>query len=154
MVVVYLLHMQGHTRDCTWKQSDPIGPMGSRLTVSRGWENTWFHQNPVTGFLEKFHELAKQWNVTNWGQEMADQETGLGRGAFPTTEGSGSTYLAKTKWKWSRSVVPTLYDPMVCSLHQAPPSMGFSRQEYWSELPFCAPGNLLDPGIEPRSPAL
>ena len=32
--------------------------------------------------------------------------------------------------------------------------MGFSRQEYWSELPFSSPGDLPDPGIEPRSPAL
>ena len=37
---------------------------------------------------------------------------------------------------------------------QAPPSMGFSRQEYWSGLPFPSPGDLPDPGIEPRSPAL
>ena len=38
--------------------------------------------------------------------------------------------------------------------HQAPPSMGFSRQEYWSGLPFPTPGDLPDPGIEPESPAL
>ena len=38
--------------------------------------------------------------------------------------------------------------------HQAPLSMGFSRQEYWSGLPFPSPGDLLDPGIEPRSLAL
>ena len=38
--------------------------------------------------------------------------------------------------------------------HQAPLSMGFSRQEYWSGLPFPSPGDLPDPGIEPRSPAL
>ena len=38
--------------------------------------------------------------------------------------------------------------------HQAPPSMGFSRQEYWSGLPFSSPGDLPNPGIEPRSPAL
>ena len=38
--------------------------------------------------------------------------------------------------------------------HQAPPSMGFSRQEYWSGLPFPSPGDLPDPGIEPRSSAL
>ena len=37
---------------------------------------------------------------------------------------------------------------------QAPLSMGFSRQEYWSGLPFPSPGDLRDPGIEPRSPAL
>ena len=38
--------------------------------------------------------------------------------------------------------------------HQAPLSMGFSRQKYWSELPFPSPGDLPDPGIESRSPAL
>ena len=38
--------------------------------------------------------------------------------------------------------------------HQAPLSMGFSRQECWSGLPFPPPGDLPDPGIEPRSPAL
>ena len=37
---------------------------------------------------------------------------------------------------------------------QAPLSMGFSRQEYWSGLPFPSPGDLLDPGIKPTSPAL
>ena len=37
---------------------------------------------------------------------------------------------------------------------QAPLSMGFSRQKYWSRLPFPSPGNLPNPGIEPRSPAL
>ena len=37
--------------------------------------------------------------------------------------------------------------------HQAPPSMGFSRQEYWSGLPFPSPGNLPNSGIEPGSPA-
>ena len=38
--------------------------------------------------------------------------------------------------------------------HQAPLSMGFSRQEYWSALLFPSPGDLPDPGIEPRSPTL
>ena len=37
---------------------------------------------------------------------------------------------------------------------QAPLSMGFSRQEHWSELPFPSPGYLPDPGIEPGSPVL
>ena len=36
--------------------------------------------------------------------------------------------------------------------YQAPPSMGFSRQEYWSGLPFPSPGDLSNPGIEPGSP--
>ena len=38
--------------------------------------------------------------------------------------------------------------------YQAPPSMGFSRQEYWSGLPFPSLGDLPDPGIEPGSPAM
>ena len=38
--------------------------------------------------------------------------------------------------------------------HQAPLFTGFSRQEYWSGLPFFSPGNLPNPRIEPRSPEL
>ena len=38
--------------------------------------------------------------------------------------------------------------------YQPPPSMGFSRQEYWSGLPFPPPGDLSHPGIEPGSLAL
>ena len=38
--------------------------------------------------------------------------------------------------------------------YQAPQSIGFSRQEYWSGLPFPSPGDLPNPGVEPGSPAL
>ena len=38
--------------------------------------------------------------------------------------------------------------------YQAPPSVGFSRQEYWSGLPFPSPWDLPNPGIEPGFPAL
>ena len=44
-------------------------------------------------------------------------------------------------------------DPMTVA-RQAPLSMGFSRQEYWSELPISSPGDLPNPGIKPESPAL
>ena len=44
----------------------------------------------------------------------------------------------------------TLCDPWTIA-HQAPPSMGFSRQEYWNGLSFPSPGDLLDPGIKPVS---
>ena len=57
-----------------------------------------------------------------------------------------------------------LFNPLVTSdsfvtlwataAHEAPLSMGFSRQEYWSGLPCPSPGDLPDPGIEPASPAL
>ena len=39
-------------------------------------------------------------------------------------------------------------------VYQAPPSMGFFREEYWSGLPFPSPVDLPDPGIEPESPVL
>ena len=48
---------------------------------------------------------------------------------------------------------PTLCDPVAIAL-QAPLSMGFSREEYWSELPCLPPGDLPDPGNEPTSRAL
>ena len=48
---------------------------------------------------------------------------------------------------------PTHSDPRTAA-YQAPPSMGFSRQEYWIGLPFPSPGDLPYPGIKPRSPAL
>ena len=48
---------------------------------------------------------------------------------------------------------PTLAIPWTAAC-QAPLSMGFSRQEYWSGLPFPSPGDLSDPEIEPGSPAL
>ena len=48
---------------------------------------------------------------------------------------------------------PTLVIPWTVAC-QAPLSMGFSRQEYWSGLTFLSPGNIPDPGIESRSPAL
>ena len=53
----------------------------------------------------------------------------------------------------SRSVVSDSATPWAAA-RQAPLSMGFSRQEYWSGLPFGTPGDLLGPGIKPGSPML
>ena len=49
------------------------------------------------------------------------------------------------------SCVPIFATPWTVA-SQAPLSMEFSRQEYWSSLPYPAPGDLPDPRIEPRSP--
>ena len=62
-----------------------------------------------------------------------------------TTERYGGGLVAKS--------CLTLATPWTVA-HQAPLSMGFSRQKYWSGLPFPSPGDLPDLGIEPRSPAL
>ena len=53
----------------------------------------------------------------------------------------------------SLSRVPLFVTPWTV-IYQTPPSMGFSRQEYWNGLPFPSPGDLPDPGTEPGSPAL
>ena len=58
-------------------------------------------------------------------------------------------------WKIYRSLSHVrLFATLWTVAHQSPPSMGFSRQEYRSWLPFPSPGDLPDSGIEPRSPAL
>ena len=66
-------------------------------------------------------------------------------------QGNVSSLLFKVKMK---SLSVRLFATPWTVAHQASPSMGFSRQEYWSGLPFPSPGDLPDPGIEPRSPAL
>ena len=48
------------------------------------------------------------------------------------------------------SYVPLFVTPWTVA-HQAPVSMGFSRQEYWRGLPFPPPGDLPNPGTEPAS---
>ena len=57
-------------------------------------------------------------------------------------------------WWFSCSVVSDSFVTPWTAALQAPLSMEFTRQEYWSGLPFPSPGNLPDPGIEPVSPAL
>ena len=47
--------------------------------------------------------------------------------------------------------LPTLFDPMDIA-YKAPPSMEFSKQEYWSGLPFPTPGDVPDPVIKSGSP--
>ena len=68
-----------------------------------------------------------------------------------------SSFLFKTwsiKWKRQSLSRVRLFGISWTVGHQAPLSVGFSRQEHWSGLPFSPPGDLPGPGMEPRSPAL
>ena len=65
-----------------------------------------------------------------------------GRAALPSSEGDEYMYAK------SLQLCPTHCDPMD---RKAPLSMEFSRQEYWSGLPFLTPGDLPDPGFSPES---
>ena len=62
-------------------------------------------------------------------------------------------YIIQVKWVKLLSHVWLFAIPWTV-VYQASLSMGFSKQEYWSGLPFPSPGDLPEPGIEPRSPAL
>ena len=68
------------------------------------------------------------------------------------------TYLLGIKWDSSSSVncsiVSWLFATPWTVPYRAPLSIGFSRKEYWSGLPFPSPEDLSNPGIEPWSPAL
>ena len=68
---------------------------------------------------------------------------------------SNCLYLEKFTWKKVKSLSHVwLFANLWIVACQVPPSMGFSRQEYWNGLPFPSPGDLPNPEIEPRSPAL
>ena len=99
--------------------------------------------------------------------------TALRQSSLPTVQGLEVSYRRKFRsWAFPGCVfspghqLDLLYyltyksKSVSCSVvsdslwHQAPGSMGFSREEYWSGLPGPPPGDLPDPGIEPGSPAL
>ena len=63
------------------------------------------------------------------------------------------SHITKESQSVSHTVVSDSAIPWTVA-RQAPPSMGFSRQEYWSGLPFPYPGDLPNSGIEPRPPTL
>ena len=79
----------------------------------------------------------------------------LGENEFSIRLKSLHTWILyeRKKERKSLSRVRFFATPWTVAYH-ALPSMGFSRQEYWSGLPFPSPGDLPDPGIEPGSPAL
>ena len=68
---------------------------------------------------------------------------------------SSWTWAAKEEYAWNKDFLGYLQVlPHGTVAHQAPLSMGFAKQEYWSGLPFPPSEDLPDPGLKPRSPAL
>ena len=68
--------------------------------------------------------------------------------------GPTTGWSSPTVWKWKVAQLCLTLVTLWTVAYQASLSMGFSWQEYWSGLPFPSPGDLPNPGIEPRSPAL
>ena len=71
---------------------------------------------------------------------MVTKEDSKGQGVGRKIRSLGLTYIRAQSCPWTVA-------------HKDPLSMEFSRQEYWSGLPFPSPGNLPDPGMKPVSPA-
>ena len=87
--------------------------------------------------MEVLHSICQQiWKTQQWPQDWKK-----------------SVFIPISKKVKSFSRVLLFVTPWTVAC-QAPLSMGFFRQEYWSGLPFPSPGDLSDPGIEPRSPAM
>ena len=87
------------------------------------------------------HRVAKSWTRL--------KQLGISGEKRPKCHHQSVSSVAQSCW--------ILCDPMVCLACQGPLSMGFSRQEYWSGLPFPSPGDLPNSGIKPvslMSPAL
>ena len=91
-----------------------------------------------------------------WGRKESDMAHQLNNNKKWKTICFTHSILAQSKVKEkvkSLSRVRLFATPWTVA-YQAPPSLGFSRQEYWSRLPFPSTGDLPNPGIEPRSSAL
>ena len=102
----------------------------------------------VIAFLPRSKCLLISWLEVTICSDFRAQEEGICHyfHLFPLCGGGGGDALVAKS-------CPTLAIPWTIAC-QPSLSTGFSRQEYWSGLPFPSPGHLPDPGIEPGSPAL
>ena len=90
--------------------------------------------------------LCKNWNHPRDLQEICP---------FAISRGQFCTKMQTPEWSEVKSLSRVwLFATPWTIAYQAPPSMRFSRQEYWSGLPFPSPGDLPNPGIEPGTPAV
>ena len=110
--------------------------MGLRKRAGTGWE--WAGDNFWKSDVAKWDNINR---LKSNGSKMTDKLNSI-------KPWSSICKLNDTPGEVAQ-LCPTLCDPMDTRLF-----IGFSRQEYWSGLPFPSPGNLPDPGIEPRSPTL
>ena len=103
----------------------------------------------LRGLCGTWGELAESPFFSSWGASLL---TGQGFRLVEWGDGEGTGGNLESEVK-SLSHVRLFATPWTVA-YQAPQSVGFSRQEYWSGLPFPSPEDLPHPGIEPGSPAL
>ena len=109
------------------------------------------------GFMSELRSYKREYNLQN--QELERQHDYTNMYLLKTMSWADMQKSKRPrenkseKWKWSCSVLRLFVTPWNVA-YQAPLSMGFSRQEYWSGLPFPSSGDLPNPGIELWYPAL
>ena len=118
--------------------------------MTHEWRRRWGAETRILG---RVNSTAVQTRVQAW----RFQERQGGQGSYS----SWASFVCmshhphfKDKWKCQLLRRAGLFVTPWTVVHQAPVSMGFPRQEHWSELPFPFPGDLSNPGIEPASFAL
>ena len=119
---------------CLPSDGEGLGTYGSFLIGETDWEGNWVLFWWVVGAL--FSKSLIQFSVDGWS-------------CVPFLLFDWRPNYCE--WMKSLSRVQLFETPWTVA-YQAPPSMGFSRQEYWSGLPFPSPGDLPDPGIKPGLP--
>ena len=112
-------------------------PWVGKIPSRRAWQ-------PTSSCLENPYGQRSLAGYNPWGHKESDMTEQLSTWIFECLK-------VKVKVK-SPSRVRLFATPWTVA-YQTPPSMGFSRQEYWSGLPFPSPGDLSNPGIKPGSPA-
>ena len=130
-------------------QSMDVWPQGGhanyKLALTKSTANNWTAMAFATC-------LYRDWTPCCYSCWPSPTPGGVQGGVRPSVlRKSGGIGLWVSEWVQSLSRVQLFATPWTVA-YQASPSMGFSRQEYWSGLPFPSPGDLPDPGIEPRSP--
>ena len=106
--------------------------------LSGFYDATW----PFRCLLSHSHEASKSVGATE------------SRTSIKVLQAMTSFYLALPRVYQGGGGLVAKLCPILATPCQAPLSMGFAKPEYWSGLPLPSPGNLPNPGIEPRSPAL
>ena len=146
---------------------------GSSLTGLDQWwtSHAGFATERFLGFLEaslcwqSLTDLSFDVGASSAQSLASSHRPRISCGAFPSLNAPSSPntahlpfnhlvgILSDHRKKKARSGVSDSPTPRT-GAHQAPPRMGFSRQEYWSGVPLPSPGDLPDSGIEPRSPTM
>ena len=146
----------------------PVAPRkGSKLSTPSGPSPTALLHCPSPSPLSRPHVCLHSPSASPAGPPSSSSSCLCHLLPLMWTLGNASSALCSCLTDWELAFLSTLsiYSAVLCSVvsdcatlwtvvHQATLSVGFSRQEHWSRLPFPPPGDLPDPGIEPTSSAL